>query len=304
MHEINLRGIDLNLLMILRALLREQSVTRAAQVLNMSQPAVSHALNRLRHVFGDVLLVRVGHKMALTARAESIASDIDRILNDIAHVIERRAFDPATAVGGLSICATEGAIGVILDALLEIQRQAPKIVLEISSEVQEAREGLKSGRIDLYMDSHPPLQESGFVSVGVLRNRLKCVAAKGTLRSDPMSREEYEERGHAVVSGGTEDQIAHYLRGQGIHRKVSIVTPGYFTAARVASRSDLILTLPEALAESACRLFPLEAVGLPVLSPEVSLSLSWHIRKEGDPLHRWAREIIIDATKGFGKPEL
>lgn len=298
MHSTNLRSVDLNLLLVLRVLLRDQSVTRAAVQLNMSQPAVSHALNRLRHLFDDQLLVRCGHRMELTPRAERIATSIDRILNDISCLIERPEFDPATAAGRIAICATEGAVGTISEALLEAQKRAPDVLFEIRSDVHAPREDLKTGRIDLYMDSHTPFQGGGFVSVGVFKNRIKCVASRHSLPSGTIDRREFETRSHVVIAGGTEDQIADYLEKQGVRRKVAIIAPGYFSAARIVSQSELILSLPEALANSACGMFPLVAAELPVIAPEVSLSLSWHARRSDDPLHRWARELLIKGARG------
>jgi DNA-binding transcriptional LysR family regulator len=297
MREINLRGVDLNLLMILRALLRAQSVTEAAKQLNMSQPAVSHALARLRHLFEDTLLVRIGYQMVLTARAEAIAGDIDRILNDISVLIERPEFDPANATGRITICATEGAIGTILDALLEARERAPQVVFELSSDILGAPDRLKAGHLDLYMDSYPPVQDSGFVSVTVIRNQMRCVAARDSLPAGAIGRSEYVDRGHVVVTGGAEDHIARHLEKMGVSRRIAIITPGYLSAARIVSRSRLIMTLPIALAESACRLLALDAVELPVEIPEVSLSLSWHKRRSEDALHRWLRELLIEGAR-------
>lgn len=304
MHSMNWRNVDLNLLLVLRVLLRDQSVTRAAEQLNMSQPAVSHALNRLRHLFKDQLLVRCGHRMELTSRAEEVATSIDRILNEIYGLIERPEFDPATAAGRIVICATEGAFGTISEALLEAQRQAPDVLFEIRSDVYAPGEGLKTGRIDLYMDAHTPFQGGGFLSTNVFKNRIKCVVSRHSLPSGTIDRKEFETRGHAVITGGTEDQIADYLERQGVRRKVAIIAPGYFSAARIVSQSELILSLPEALANHACGMFPLVAAELPIIAPEVSLSLSWHARRADDPLHRWARELLIKGARGELTPSV
>lgn len=235
--------------------------------------------------------------MVLTARAESMSGEVDRILNDISVLIERPEFDPASASGRVTICATEGAIGTILDALLEAKQRAPNVAFELGSDILDAPIRLRAGQLDLYMDSHPPLQDSGFVSVNVLRNHMRCVAARGAFHLGDIDVSEYQSRGHVVVSGGAEDHIARHLKKMGISRKIEIVTPGYFSAARIVSRSEMIMTLPVALAESACRLLPLATCAVPVKIPEVSLSLSWHERRSDDPLHRWIREMLIRGAR-------
>ena len=298
MHSVNLRSIDLNLLIVLQGVLSARHITRAARLLNMSQPAVSHALGRLRHIFRDRLLIRRGAELELTPRAREIASSLDAILLEVSHLLERSQFDPATATGQFSICATEGAIAFLLSPLLQAREAAPSVRFDISFDVSDIERRLKSGAVDLYLDSHAPLSVSEFRSTALFPNKLQCVAREGTFkRNTVFTRSEYEARAHVVIAGGTNDQITSHLRQLQITRRVAIVAPGYFCAASIVSRSDLLVTLPETLAANARELFPVEAIDLPFDLPEITLSLSWHTRTDGYSLHRWVRDIFISGAK-------
>lgn len=297
MHGINLRSVDLNLLLVLHALLTERHITRAANRLNMSQPAVSHALGRLRALFGDRILIRCGQEMRLTSRAEEIAGDLEIILTDISHILERPHFDPSEAQGRIAICATEGAITVFADALVAAKAIAKSIVFELSSEQYDIEGRLKSGEVDIYVDTQPMLTSSEFHSIELFRNELMCVMREGSGEDDRMSRADYQSRDHIMIAGGTNDRLSHFFRENGIARNTTVITPGYFSAASIASKSDLLLTLPAALATHVCEMFPLQQRRFGFYLPDVVLTMSWHSRRDNNPLHKWAREMIVAGAR-------
>ena len=297
MHGVNLRSVDLNLLLVLHALLTERHITRAASRLNMSQPAVSHALGRLRALFNDRILIRCGQEMRPTSRAEEIAGDLEVILTDISHILERPNFDPSEAEGKITICATEGAITVFADALVEAKASARSVVFELSSEQYDIERRLKSGDVDIYVDTQPMLTSSEFHSIELFRNDLICVMRNGNGESDRISRADYASRDHIMIAGGTNDRLTHFLREIGIMRNTTVTTPGYFSAANIASKSDLLLTLPAALAAHVCEIFPLQQRRFAFDLPEVALTMSWHSRRDSNPLHRWARDIIVAGAR-------
>lgn len=298
MHDMHLRGIDLNLLVILRALLAERHVTRAADHLNMTQPAVSHALNRLRGVFNDPLLVRTSRGMELTSRAIELAKNLDAILNEVTALFKQQVFDPAKATGRVRINATEGAIiAVLLEGLAEMSAQAPGIEIEISSEMTNTYERLRSGEIDAALDVYSDLPQSGFHAEALFSNSLLCVSRKmrhGANRN--MSIKDYCAAAHVQITGGTNLLIERYLRDAGIIRRIGASLPGYVTAAAIVSNSDLVLTLPEMLAQRAAEMFPLSIRRLPVKLPTVTLNLIWHERRDADLNHKWVRQQILKTT--------
>ena len=298
MQDINLRRIDLNLLVVLRALLTERHVTRASQHLNMTQPAVSHALNRLRAVFKDPLLIRTGGGMLLTTRAIELANNLDAILYDVSQLLEPRAFDPAEAKGRLRVNATEGAIvAVLLECLAEMSVVAPGIEIEISSEMTHIYEKLRSGEIDAALDVFPEASQAGFFSESLFSNSLLCVTRKTRGHEGAQMRlRDYCAANHVQITGGTNVMIEKHLRDAGIRRRIGLNLPGYVTAAAIVAKTGLVLTLPEMLAKRATEMFPLNIRRLPVKLPKVTLALIWHERRDPDQIHKWVRQKIIEAA--------
>ncbi len=296
MHKANLRGIDLNLLVVLRALLTERHITRAAEHLNMSQPAVSHALNRLRLLFKDPLLTRSGRGMQLTPRATELARTLEVVISNVTEMFDRNPFDPAKAIGRVRISATEGAISaVLLDALATMSIRAPGIEIDISSEMTRIYERLRSGEIDAALDVFFDIPQAGFCAQPLFANSLVCLTRKTSSHAGKkgISLAEYSSASHAQIIGGTNLLIEQYLREAGIKRRISLSLPSYATAAAVASRTNLILTLPEMLAERAAKMFPLAIKRLPLKLPKVTLALIWHQRSDADVVQKWVRQQIL-----------
>ena len=150
MHQINIEQIDLNLLLVLKILLEERSVTKAGERLNLSQSATSHALRRLRLVFNDQLLTRSPKGMMPTPRAIAISGSLENILLDIKQIVNVPVFIPELAKGTIRIAASDYATSVILPSVLEeLSRKSPNINIECFDWNQNTLEKLKSREIDL-----------------------------------------------------------------------------------------------------------------------------------------------------------
>jgi DNA-binding transcriptional LysR family regulator len=298
MHDANLRSVDLNLLLVLNAVLSERHITRAATRLNLSQPAVSHALGRLRQILGDPLLVRRGRQMVPTSRALALAHKVELILAEINGLLITPRFDPAAAKGSVTICATEGALGILFDALSALQTKAPHLTVKVTTETMDVHRRLRTGAVDLYFDAHSPVDASEFSSTEVLKNELLAVGRTGSFAEpDYITRDEYERRPHVIIAGGTHAQFTSFLDTINISRRVAAEMPGYFSAASFVSRTDFLVTLPDALATSASAILAVETRRLPFSAPPVSLSLSWHRRHAADPLHSWVRELLVQGAR-------
>jgi DNA-binding transcriptional LysR family regulator len=305
MQDIHLRRIDLNLLVVLRALLAERHVTRASQQLNMTQPAVSHALNRLRAVFKDPLLIRSRGSMQLTSRAIELANKLNVILQDVSQLLVPRDFDPSQAKERLRISATEGAIvAIMLECLAKISRLAPGIEIEISSEMTQTYHRLRSAEIDVALDVFSDMPPTGFCHQPLFSNFLVCVTRKTRdQKRGQISLKDYRSAKHAQIIGGTNIMIEKSLSEVGIKRTIGLSLPGYVTAAAITAKSELVLTLPEMLAKRAAEMFPLNIRRLPVTLPQVTLSLIWHERRNADVIHKWVRQEIISATSKVPRRE-
>lgn len=291
----NLRTADLNLLVVVAALLKTRHLTRAAESLHMSQPAMSHALARARLLFHDRLLVRSGNDMLLTPRAQELMPQIEQVLSSVRGMLDQRIFDPGKASGSVRIRATEGAVLAVLPPVLtDIMKLAPHVKVEISSHMSNAYASLGSGDADALLDVIDNPLGREFETQNLFSNTLVCVtSAKRPLSS--LNSEKYRAALHAAIEGGTNTFIEHALAAQGIKRQVVLTLPGFLSAAYSIVRSDLILTMPRTLGAKACELFPLRMQELPVKVKPVSLSLVWHARNMDDPLQCWVRSQIIQA---------
>ena len=236
--------------------------------------------------------------MLLTSRAVELANNLEVILQDVSQLLEPRGFDPAQAKGRLRITATEGAIvAVLLNCLARMSGMAPGIEIEISSQMTQTYDRLRSGEIDAALDVFSDIPHAGFCTQPLFSNVLVCVTRKvRNPTPDPITLRDYRSANHAQITGGTNVMIEKHLSAARIKRKMGLSLPGYVTAAAIVAQSDLVLTLPEMLARRAAEMFPLQIRRLPIKLPKVTLSLIWHERRDADLIHKWVREEIISAT--------
>lgn len=301
MRAVHLRSVDLNLLVVLQALMEERHITRAAQRLNMSQPAVSRALQRLRHLFQDPLLIRAGSQMLPTRRGEELGGRVGSLLGEVSTMLVAGEFEPARAVDRVRVCATEGVVtSVLAEAMADIVAQAPRLEIHVSSEMADAYELLETGKADLAIDVFPDLAGAAFHRTPLFSNPLVCVARAAREGPRRMTRDAYVRARHVQVVGGTNRWIAMQLAELGLERDVAISVPGYLGAAALVAKTDLVLTLPALLAEIAARRFGVAVHPLPFDVPEVTLLALWHARRHTDPAHRWVRSRIIATALRVG----
>ncbi|TFL15634.1 LysR family transcriptional regulator [Pusillimonas caeni] len=302
MHRTNLRNVDLNLLVITAAVLKERNLTRAATQLHMSQPAVSHALARARELFRDRLLVRSGNEMLLTARGKALAAEIEALLESVRDMLNEGEFDPQQATGKLRLKATEGAVMVVLTSVLaDITRAAPRVSVDVSSGMADAYGGLRNGGVDALLDVVGTPLGREFRTQDLFSNTLVGVCSiRRKPRGKRISLKEYSEAAHAAIETGTNVLLERALVAQGVKRTVALSLPGFVTAAAAVAQSDLLLTAPRTLGLKACELFPLQTFELPLNLAPVTLTLVWHERDDGDRLQQWMRTRIIEMGRTIG----
>nr|WP_292072693.1 LysR family transcriptional regulator [Mesorhizobium sp.] len=303
MHEVNLRRVDLNLLVVLEALLDERSVTRAALRLGMSQPAVSRALSRLRKLFADALLVEGRTGYMLTARAEEIRPALRRTLADIATMLGANPFDPATATGHMRLLMMDLETAALAPHLLaRLTVEAPALDLDILPPSATAIEALEEDAVDALVgviDDAP----AGIRRRGLYQDRFVTLMRAGhPAANHELTLDRFLELGHIVVSvtGVGPAFVDVALAGVGRRRRVSVRVPSFLAAVEIAARSDLIMTLPSSLAQVVGGRF----VSLP---PPLDLgsfimSLLWHARHQDEPRHVWLRHSIAAAATALSAP--
>jgi DNA-binding transcriptional LysR family regulator len=300
MHEINLAKLDLNLLMTLHALLEERSVTRAGKKLGLSQSATSHALNRLRKLFDDPLLVRTSDGMIPTPRAENLLEPLRQILLDIKQLVQTPTFDPKTAQGTIQIVATDYATVVILPTVLKrVAEEAPHLNIECHHWREDTLEQLRSGAIDLALGGQNPPDSSEFNFQQLfVEDFVSIVRADHPVTQSEFTIEAFLAWSHALitVTNSRMGYIDTILEKLGVERRILLRLPHFLSAPLIVAKTDLILTLPRRLA----MLFA-EFANLSVLDPPVELDKFnyiqvWHKRRQHEPMHTWLREVIVSQT--------
>lgn len=300
LHDRALSAIDLNLLVVLRALLTERHVTRAATRVGLSQSATSHALARLRELFGDPLLVRSGRALSLTPRAARLLPLLDRGLGELQLAVSGEPeFQPRTARRTFSLGMADYLQALIIGPLLRrIAKRAPGIDLSVVV-FPNLRELVESGRIDLALTvssselrglSHEPLFEEGFM----------CMVRRGHPRiKKVLSLETYLAERHVVIApGGTPGTLVDNVLAQhGLERRTALRVTNFLIAPVVVSQTDFINTMPTRLARQLASTYALRLVPAPIELPQFEYCLMWHPRLDNDPAQRWLREIVAEVTK-------
>ncbi len=294
----NLRSIDLNLLLVFDAVYTERSISRAALRLNLSQPAVSNALARLRDAVGDRLFVREGNRMAPTVRARSLREPVRHAL----HLLERglrcdESFDFARSNREFVIAAEDYGETVVVPGIIDrIASAAPDIRLRIQPEAGTALEReLREGTVDLAMD-YFPLEADGFNSACVTTDSLVTLARIGHPGiGRELTLKTYAALGHVAVTPRLRSQplIDLALAKRGLKRTIAITVPHFMSMPVIVQQSDLVCTLPRRMAELYCAHFRLQAFPVPMRTPNFPVYLIWHGSLDADPGHHWLRDHFI-----------
>ncbi|XHF32387.1 LysR family transcriptional regulator [Pseudomonas chlororaphis] len=296
MHRMNdLRRIDLNLLVILDALLGEQHVTRAAERLHLSQPAVSHALARLRDLLGDPLLVRAGSGLVPTARALELAAPLAETLAQVQSLLAPNTFDPASARRTFRLAMSDYGAAIILPGLIRTLRaEAPGIDLQISHASREGMvEGLLNGDIDLAAGVLPELPGE-LRSTPLFEERYVCLLDRHSLLADgQLDLPTYLSRPHVLLEmrGSGTPEIERTLTALRERRRVAISLPHWSVAPQFISGTDLILTV------ASRALNEVDEESLIVVPPPFEIApftfvSAWHKRRGGDQALNWLNRRI------------
>lgn len=300
-----LQKLDLQLLACLDALISERSVTRAAERMDMSQPAMSAALRRLREAIHDPLLVRTTRGMVPTPRAEELAGVVGFHLRGLsAALVESELFDGRTARAKITIATTDFT-GVLLlpRVMARLRQDAPGInILVRLPDPNHIREWLEDGQCDLAVGFFPNLAEGLRVSV-LFDEPLKCLVSRSHPSiKDALSLAQYMEASHIVFGSpfstiSTVDQaIDQALSHLGLARTVSIQLPSILLPPHVASQTDLIATTPARLAKYFATILPVSLFTPPFEIPSLPFSLVWHERCHRIGAHHFVRQLLREVA--------
>ncbi len=295
----NVSELDLNLLRVFDAVLRERGVTAAAARVGLTQPAVSNALSRLRQSLGDPLFVRTPQGMQPTPLARTLAEPVHRALALIESALADGAgFDPASSVRRFRFYMSDIGEIFFLPPLAErVQRLAPGVQLEaVSLAPEDIAEALATGALDLAIGFLPELRDP------VRRRRLFRDPYVCMLRADHpvigrrLTRARFREASHALVAsmGSGHRVIEQALERNDLTRRIALRVPHFTVLPMVLERTDLVLTLPSRIARTFAQEGRLQTLPPPVAIPPADVGVHWHERFERDPAIRWLSDLLVE----------
>ena len=298
MREVNLSGIDLNLLPPLEALLRTRNVTRAADLVGLSQPAMSRALGRLRALFDDELLVRSGRGFVLTPRAQALAPRVAGVLDEVRGLRKPPAFDPRRESRVIRIVASDMQTILIAGPLsARLRDEAPGVDVRMEPYSPDLVTRVESGAADfvfaLASSPLPPGAKSQIVS----RDRLALVMRRGhPAAAQAWTLADYARCDHVGVTlmGDGLSEIDALLARAGISRRIPLATPHFMAALAAVSASDMVTTISRAFASRFAEPLGLILREPPFPESELLATLVWSAVKTSDPLLTWVRGIIAE----------
>jgi DNA-binding transcriptional LysR family regulator len=294
-----LSRLDLNLLLVLHHLLALKRVSAVAELLDMSQPAVSSALGRLRRALGDELFMRTQRGMEPTPYALQLAEPVATALDVLQQALTvQAAFIPETSTRIFTIAMTDVGemyfLPVLVDAWL---RAAPGVTLQIvSATLPTLKDDMSTGRIDLALGLLPQLQ-AGFFQQTLFRQKYVCLMRKThPLAKQKLDLQTFSDAEHVrVLATGTgHGRVDAVLEKQKIRRQIRLTVPHYVALGDVLKHSNLIATVPHRFAQRILIPFDLIMHDLPIAVDESTIHQSWHGRLHRDPGHQWLRKCIND----------
>jgi DNA-binding transcriptional LysR family regulator len=300
------RLIDLHLLACLDALLQEKQVTRAAELMNMSQPGMSNALRRLRHKLQDPLLVRTSHGMVPTERALQLQASVRAALRHVDAALDSKTtFDPATARNTFKIAMSDFASTLFMPSIMgAIVRDAPGVRVIIGpSDALRLRERFEEDGFNLCIGYYTDMPEGLHVS-DIFTDSVSCIARVGhpSVRGKlPLNA--YASLPHILMVGGThtmtlEMQTDEALRrAGGAARNVVMSLPNQLSIPSVVASSDLVATVPTELARRSDVRMRLQVLPPPFRIPPMRLSMVWHELTHHDAAHRWLRQLFREVAQ-------
>lgn len=301
----DLRGLDLNLLVVLDALLTEKNVTRAGKRIHMSQSATSGALARLRVFFHDELLLQTGRTMLLTPLAQSLMKPVRDIMLQVQATVAATAeFDPATAEREFTIMGSDYAMTVLMTEVLQrVEREAPGIKVELRQTRRTHEDLLNRGEIDFLL--MPDIfTSSDHPKETLFEDTHTCVVwAENTQVGNRITFEQYLAMGHVCMAFDDARNPSFeewFLKNYGFVRRIEVLVPAFTLVPAMVVGTNRIATMHTRLARLYAQYLPLRLVPFPISIPTLTETLQWHRYQDLDPGCLWLRGIIRETAATLG----
>lgn len=288
--------LDGHLLRFLIHLTEEESLTRAAENLGVTQSAASHMLSRLRAIVGDPVVVKSGRGVVPTVHARELAEKARQLLDELRSFAFAVDFHPEQQEGQLTIAADDLQRDLLLPALLkQLKQEAPKLTLRVIPSEIPTLEMFRSNQCLLAISPRPP------VATEIMQKRLLTdrylVFYDGSVRAAPASLEEYSSAEHVTVSYTSRQhlEVDRFLEEQGIVRRFGVEVASFAGIPAFLHGSDRLATLPSLLRHDLLK--DLQYCELPLPSPPLPIYMIWHVRYQHDPAHIWLRQHLDALTE-------
>lgn len=298
----NLRRLDLNLLVTLHAVLRHRSVTRAAAELGMTQSGVSGELRHLRRVFGDQLLVRVGREWRLTPLAEQLAEPVSEIIRQIEETVSHHAtFDPKTSVREFSLIVSDYAMLVLIQPLIRrLGVEGPGVTLHLHPLTPDLPEALDVGGADLVMAPRGVVE--GRPCRVLLEERWVCaVAADHPEVGDAIDQDLFERLPHLTYRWGVGRPALlavpdQELARQGVRRRVQVTVESFALVPHMLEGTRMVAVVHERLGRRMSECARIKLVPPPFPIDPLLETMYWNLTADDDPAHRWLRDLLAEVA--------
>lgn len=298
--KLNLRSVDLNLLPVFDAIMEAGQLSRAAETLGMSQPAISAALQRLRHTLGDPLFVRTHQGMLPTPRARELHGQLSQQLAAMRDTLDpANRFTPATSQRRFRVLSNDYFELVVLPSLLaRLRQEAPEVVVEVVLAADDMPQKLVTAEADVAVDAFAPENDRLRRQV-LLEERLAVVARKQhPVLKGHCSKQQFLEAEHVVLPARNRrlplDQI---LNEPGWQRRTGAQVTQFTSLLTTCSGSDLIATVPERLARQYAEALGLQTLPFPAEVPALPVYLLWSPVMDRDPAQQWFREHLLASVR-------
>lgn len=291
MSKFDYSDLDGHLLQLLLAVHEEQSITRAAQRLGVTQSAVSHLLDKLRAIVGDPLFVRSGRGIVSTARGDDLARHARLLLDGLRNFVTAGGFDPAGFVGTVTIAANDLQRDLLLPAMLNrLRREAPGLSLRVIPSGVPSPEMLRDGHCQLVITPRPP-EAADLIQRRIFEDRY-AVFYDPTQRDAPVTLADYLAADHVTVvyEPRRSLDLDRALIDSGVQRRFVATVPGFAGLPAFLRGTRCLATAPSLLASGLMR--GLASAPPPLPCPTMPMYLVWHVRHQADPTHHWLRRAI------------
>lgn len=297
----DLRGLDLNLLVVLDALLTEKNVTRAGLRVHMSQSATSGSLARLRVFFHDELLVSVGRNMVLTPLAQSLAAPVREIILQIQATVAATAeFDPTQSKRRFRVMGSDYVMTVLMTEVIQrAEREAPHITFELRQTKSSFLDELNRGEIDLVLIPDIFTAEDQPKEMLFEDQHVCVVWQENSLVGETISFEQYLQMGHVIMAFDDARNPSFdewFLKNFGYTRRLEVIAPAFTLLPAMVVGTNRVATMHSRLAKLYAKYLPLSLIPFPMEIPKIVEMMQWHKYQDLDPGCIWLRKILQEAA--------